>query len=194
MQDRSQPGAVSLRDHQRFGRPMPRTGNQLGRTCRARPTPARRAARMTTSTSTHSRRCGRRWRKCWAAGVDRDARFQDRRARWDNRTELNGHVEAWHACAASTSHAPDGRCGRSLRPAGHASAGRSASQGARDDRRRGLPDPLRTYQTVGCPINCRISPVAVSPSATAGEHTDALLNPWRGRPDEAKRLRQEGVV
>jgi len=41
---------VTLRDHQRFGRPMPRkTGNQLGRTCLARPTPARRAARMTTS-------------------------------------------------------------------------------------------------------------------------------------------------
>jgi len=36
-----------------------------GATYLARPTPVRRAVRMTTSSSTRSRRCGRRWRRCW---------------------------------------------------------------------------------------------------------------------------------
>ena len=58
---------VSLRDHQRFGRPSRAPAISSGATCLARPTPARRAARMTTSTSTHSSRCGRRWRKCWGS-------------------------------------------------------------------------------------------------------------------------------
>jgi len=34
---------VSLRDHQRFGRPMPRNGNQLGRNVPGTTYPARRA-------------------------------------------------------------------------------------------------------------------------------------------------------
>ena len=39
------------------------------------------------------------------------------------------------------------------------------------------------------------SPVAVSRSPLLGEHTDVLLEALYGvEPDEAKRLRQEGVV
>jgi len=39
------------------------------------------------------------------------------------------------------------------------------------------------------------SPVAVSRPPLLGEHTDALLESLCGvEPDEAKRLRQEGVV
>src|SRR5262249_6216496 len=52
-----------------------------------------------------------------------------------------------------------------------------------------------TYQTVGCPIKLSDSPVAVSRPPLLGEHTDVLLESLCGvEPDEAKRLRQEGVV
>ena len=52
-----------------------------------------------------------------------------------------------------------------------------------------------TYQTVGCPIKLSDSPVAVSRPPLLGEHTDALLEALCGvEPEEAKRLRQEGVV
>ena len=52
-----------------------------------------------------------------------------------------------------------------------------------------------TYQTVGCPIKLSDSPVEVSRPPLLGEHTDALLEALCGvEPDEAKRLRQEGVV
>jgi formyl-CoA transferase len=51
------------------------------------------------------------------------------------------------------------------------------------------------YQTVGCPIKLSDSPVAVSRPPLLGEHTDVLLESLCGiEPDEAKRLRQEGVV
>ena len=50
---------VSLRDHQRFGHPPPRAGNQLGRSIPARHIPARRAAPTTTCSSTRSSKCGR---------------------------------------------------------------------------------------------------------------------------------------
>ena len=51
---------VSLRDHQRFGHPPPRVGNQLGHTVPARPTRARPEDLTTTFTSSPNRRCGSR--------------------------------------------------------------------------------------------------------------------------------------
>ena len=51
---------VSLRDHQRAGRPMERCGNQLGHTVPGTTYACRRAAPTTTSSSWRSRRCGGR--------------------------------------------------------------------------------------------------------------------------------------
>ncbi len=51
---------VSLRDHQRFGAPMPRRGNQMGRGGAEHDLSLRRrAAPTTTSSSPRSSRCGR---------------------------------------------------------------------------------------------------------------------------------------
>ena len=52
---------VSLRDHQRMGRPMPRSGISLATPFRARRIPALRAGPTIMSTSSHSRRCGSRF-------------------------------------------------------------------------------------------------------------------------------------
>ena len=52
-----------------------------------------------------------------------------------------------------------------------------------------------TYQTVGCPVKLSDSPVQVSRPPQLGEHTAALLLSLCGvDPDEAKRLREDGVV
>src|ERR1700747_202490 len=72
------------------------TAISSGATCRARPTPARRAAQMTTS-SLYAQP------QMWPAvakmlgqpELTEDARFKTVEARWDNRAELNAIVEAW---------------------------------------------------------------------------------------------------
>ena len=89
---------VSLRDHQRFGRPMPRNGNQLGRnvpgtTYPCAPgglndhvLPPRAAADVV----------GGGGAVLGAAGVDRGRALQKTaEARWDNRAEPDATVEAW---------------------------------------------------------------------------------------------------
>ena len=126
-----------------------------------------------------------------------DARFKTVEARWDNRAELNTIIEAW------TRQRGKHEVMRLMGDAG-------VPCGACQDTGEVLADPhlkaremivdvdyptRGTYQTVGCPIKLSDSPVAVSRPPLLGEHTDVLLESLCGvEPDEAKRLRQEGVV
>ena len=126
-----------------------------------------------------------------------DARFKTAEARWDNRTELNAIVEAWTR-------------GRGKHEVMRLMGDAGVPCGACQDTGEVLADPhlkaremivdvdyptRGTYQTVGCPIKLSDSPVAVSRPPLLGEHTDTLLEALCGvEPDEAKRLRQEGVV
>ena len=136
---------VSLRDHQRFGRPSPRSGNQLGTNV---PGTTYACAPGGPNDYVYLYAQPQMWpavaKVLGQPELTEDERFKTAEARWDNRTELNAIIEAWtQPTQQARRHAPDGGCGRSLRrlPGHRRGAGRSPSQGARDDRRRGLPDP-----------------------------------------------------
>src|SRR5258705_509806 len=126
-----------------------------------------------------------------------DARFKTAPARWDNRTELNAIVEAWTRQRGK--HDVMRLMGDAGVPCGACQDTGEVLADPHLKAREMIVDvdyPTRgTFQTVGCPIKLSDSPVAVSRPPLLGEHTDALLESLCGvEPDEAKRLRQEGVV
>src|SRR3979409_437722 len=189
---------VSLRDHQRFGHPSPRTGNQLGTNV---PGTTYACAPGGPNDYVFLYAQPQMWpavaKVLGQPALTEDARFKTAEARWDNRTELNAIVEAW-------------TCRRSKHDVMRLMGDAGVPCGACQDTGEVLADPhlkaremivavdyptRGTYQTVGCPIKLSDSPVAVSRPPLLGEHTDVLLESLCGvEPDEAKRLRQEGIV
>src|SRR3954451_23779978 len=189
---------VSLRDHQRQGWPMERHGNQLGRTV-----PGTTYACAPGGPDDHVIILCQP--QMWPALVktlgrpelSEDPRFKTADARWENRTVLNAIVEDW--TKQRSKH-------EVMRLWGEAGVPRGACQ----DTGEVLADPhlkaremivdvdyptRGTYQTVGCPVKLSDSPAVVTRPPLLGEHTDALLESLCGvEPDEAKRLRREGVV
>jgi crotonobetainyl-CoA:carnitine CoA-transferase CaiB-like acyl-CoA transferase len=87
---------VSLRDHQRFGRPMPRNGNQLGRNVPGTTYPC---APGGPNDYVFLYAQPQMWpavaKVLGQPELTEDARFKTVEARWDNRAELNVIVEAW---------------------------------------------------------------------------------------------------
>jgi formyl-CoA transferase len=129
---------VSLRDHQRFGRPMGRTGNQLGRNVPGTTYPCAPGG-PNDYVFIHAQQ------QMWPAvarvlgepELAEDARFKTAEARGAQRDHRGVDAPAYEA----RGDAADGRGGRAVRrvPGHRRGAGRSAPQGARDDRRRRLP-------------------------------------------------------
>ena len=189
---------VSLRDHQRFGRPMPRNGNQLGRNVPGTTYPCAPGGpndyvflyaqpQMRPAVA----------KVLGQPELIEDARFKTVEARWDNRAELNAIVEAW--TRQRSKHEVMRLMGDAGVPCGACQDTGEVLADPHLKAREMIVDvdyPTRgTYQTVGCPIKLSDSPVAVSRPPLLGEHTDVLLESLCGvEPDEAKRLRQEGVV
>ena len=189
---------VSLRDHQRFGHPPPRVGNQLGRTVPGTTYPC---APGGANDYVYIFAQPQMWKPLLAAmgqpGLADDPRFATPDARWENRAALNGIVEAW--TRARTKH-------EVMRLLGEA----GVPSGACQDTGEVLADPhLRardmivdvdyptrgTYQTVGCPIKLSDSPAEISRPPMLGEHTDALLRALCGVDEgELGRLREGGVI
>jgi formyl-CoA transferase len=189
---------VSLRDHQRAGKPMPRSGNQLGHTV-----PGTTYACAPGGPNDYVIVLAQP--QMWPALVKvmgrpelaDDPRFKTAEARWENRAELNALVEAW------TRQRSKQEVMRLLADAG-------VPCGACQDTGEVLADPhLReremivdvdyptrgTYQTVGCPVKLSDSPVAVTRPPLLGEHTAELLSELCGvDPDEITQLRDAGVV
>ena len=189
---------VSLRDHQRFGHPPTRTGNQLGRNV-----PGTTYACAPGGPNDYVFLYAQP--QMWPAVVQvmgqpeltEDPRFKTLEARWENRAALNAIVEAW------TRQRSKHEVMRLMGDAG-------VPCGACQDTGEVLADPhLRAremivdvdyptrgpYQTVGCPIKLSDSPIAVSRPPLLGEHTDDLLGSLCGvAPGDAKRLREKGVV
>jgi formyl-CoA transferase len=189
---------VSLRDHQRFGQPPTRTGNQLGRNV-----PGTTYACAPGGPNDYVFLYAQP--QMWPAVVQvmgqpelaDDPRFKTLEQRWENRAALNAIVEAW------TRQRSKHEVMRLMGDAG-------VPCGACQDTGEVLADPhLRardmivdvdyptrgTYQTVGCPIKLSDSPIAVSRPPLLGEHTDDLLGSLCGvAPGDAKRLREKGVV
>ena len=189
---------VSLRDHQRNGGVLPRSGNQLGHTV-----PGTTYACAPGGPNDYVIILGQP--QMWPALVRvlgrpelaEDPRFktaecalaEPRRAQRDRR----GMDPRAHQARG---HDADGRCRRAVRrlPGHRRGAGRPASEGARDDRRYRLPD-ARHVQDGRLPGQTVGSPVAVTRPPLLGEHTAELLHALCGvDPDEVERLREQGVV
>src|SRR3954471_22276097 len=189
---------VSLRDHQRFGHPMPRIGNQLGRNV---PGTTYACAPGGPNDYVYLYAQPQMWpavaKVLGQPELTEDARFKTAEARWDNRTELGAIVEEW--TRRRSKHDVMRLMGDAGVPCGACQDTGEVLADPHLKAREMIVDvdyPTRgTYQTVGCPIKLSDSPVAVSRPPLLGEHTDALLQSLCGvEPDEAKRLRQEGVV
>jgi formyl-CoA transferase len=188
---------VSLRDHQRLGKPMERSGNQLGSgvpgtTYRCRPGGANDYVFIFVQ------------QQMWhpllrAIGRDDlvgDARYETAEARWQRRDEVNAVVEAW------TSKRDKHEVTKIL-------AGAGVPCGACLDTGEVLADPhLRardmivevehpvrgTYVTVGNPIKLSASPTTIGPSPLLGQHRDAILRELGYGDADIAALANEGAI
>jgi formyl-CoA transferase len=189
---------VSLRDHQRFGAPMPRRGNQMGRgipstTYSCAPGGPNDYAFITAQQQM--------WPAfCEAIGrpeLAEDSHFATEEARWENRAALNAIIEEW--TGARTKHEVMRILGAAGVPCGACQDTGEVLADPHLKAREMIVDvdyPTRgTYQTVGCPVKLSDSPVQVSRPPLLGEHTEPLLGELCGvSPEETKRLRDDGVV
>ncbi len=190
---------VSLRDHQRFGRAMPRRGNQLGQTVPSTTYPCAPGGPndyVFINASTQPMFVAMLGAMGRPELAD-DPRFRTEASRWENRAALNAVIEEWTG-------------GRSKYEVMQVLGAAGVPCGAVQDTGEVLADPhLRerdmivdidyptrgTYQTVGCPVKLSDSPAAVTRPPLLGEHTETLLGKLCGLDsDEVRRLRDDGVV
>jgi formyl-CoA transferase len=188
---------VSLRDHQRFGRPMPRTGNQLGSGV---PGTAYRCHPGGPNDYAFIFVQQQMWRPLVNAmgrpELADDPRYATADARWTNRDEVNALVEAW------TSQRSKHEVMKILGAAG-------VPCGAVLDTGEVLTDPhLRErdmivevkhpvrgpYLTVGNPIKLSASPTQISSAPLLGEHRDEVLKSLGYSEADIAALSKDGVT
>lgn len=189
---------VSLRDHQRFGHPPPRTGNQLGRNVPGTTYPCAPGG-PNDYVFMYAQP------QMWEAVVSvmgqpelaADPRFKTLEARWENRAALDAIIADW------TRQRSKHEVMRLMGDAG-------VPCGACQDTGEVLADPhlkardmivdidyptRGTYQTVGCPVKLSASPAKVTRPPLLGEHTAELLGALCGvSAEDAKQLKKAGVV
>jgi formyl-CoA transferase len=188
---------VSLRDHQRLGKPMPRTGNQLGAgvpgtTYRCHPGGANDYVFIFAQQQM--------WHPLLRA-IDRgdlvgDPRYETAAARHQRKAEVDALVEAW------TSK-------RSKHEAMRILAGAGVPCGACLDTGEVLSDPhLRArdmivevqhpvrggYVTAGNPVKLSASPTAIGPAPLLGQHRREILAELGYGDAEIDALEAEGAV
>ena len=189
---------VSLRDHQRFGAPMPRRGNQMGRgvpstTYRCTPGGANDYVFINAQ------------QQMWPAFTEAighpelaaDPRFANEEGRWENRLALNAIIEGW--TRTRSKHEVMRILGAAGVPCGACQDTGEVLADPHLKEREMIVDvdyPTRgAYQTVGCPVKLSDSPAAVSRPPLLGEHTaDLLRDICDLDPEEVRRLRDDGVV
>jgi formyl-CoA transferase len=189
---------VSLRDHQRSGRPMPRQGNQLGRTVPGTTYPC---APGGPNDHVYIFAQPQMWRSFVGAigqpELADDPRFASAESRWENRAALDAIVEAW--TRQRNKHEVLRLMGAAGVPCG---ATLDTGEVLTDPHLRArdmivdIDHPMRgTYQTVGCPVKLSDSPAELTRPPLLGEHTAELLGSLCGiGAEEVERLRAEGVV
>ena len=188
---------VSLRDHQRRGGPMPRTGNQLGSgvpgtTYRCRPGGANDYVFIFVQQQMWHpllRAIGRE-------DLAGDARYETGEARGRNRDEVNALVEEW--TASRTKHevmkiladagVPCGACldtGEVLAdPHLHAR-----------DMIVEVEHPVRgKHFTVGNPIKLSASRTTISPAPLLGQHREEILKELGYGDDDIQTLAKDGAI
>ena len=189
---------VSLRDHQRFGAPMPRRGTQMGRGIPSTTYPCAPGGPNDYAFITAQQQMWPAF--CEAIGrteLADDPRFSTEEARWENRAALNAIIEEW--TGTRTKHEVMRILGAAGVPCGACQDTGEVLADPHLKAREMIVDvdyPTRgTYQTVGCPIKLSDSPVRVSRPPLLGEHTEPLLGELCGvGPEEVKRLHDDGVV
>ncbi|HXC28443.1 MAG TPA: formyl-CoA transferase, partial [Stellaceae bacterium] len=185
---------VSLRDHQRQGKPMERHGNQLGHTV-----PGTTYACAPGGPNDHVLIFVQQqmWQAfCGAMGqlaLADDPRFATADARWDNRAVLEPMIEAW--TRSHTKHEVMKILGDAGVPCGACQDTGEVLADPHLKAREMIVDidyPVRgTYQTVGCPVKLSDSPAEISRPPLLGEHTADLLGELCGvDPDQVKRLKE----
>jgi formyl-CoA transferase len=189
---------VSLRDHQRFGQPMPRRGNQMGRGVPSTTYPCAPGGPNDYVFITAQQQMWPAFAAAigWPELID-DPRFAGEDGRWENRSALNAIIEEWTR-------------GRSKHEAMRVLGAAGVPCGACQDTGEVLADPhlearemildidyptRGTYRTVGCPVKLSASPATVTRPPMLGEHTAALLAELCGvGAEEVQRLRDDGVI
>jgi formyl-CoA transferase len=188
---------VSLRDHQRLGAPMPRTGNQLGGGV---PGTTYRCAPGGPNDYVFIFVQQQMWHPLLRAmgrpDLVGDPRYESAPARWEHRDAVNALVEAW----TST---------RSKHDVMTILAGAGVPCGACLDTGEILADPhLKArdmlvelehpvrggYVTVGNPIKLSASPTTITPSPLLGEHRQEVLRELGYDDAEIDRLAAEGTI
>jgi formyl-CoA transferase len=187
---------VSLRDHQRTGAPMPRTGNQLGAgvpgtTYRCHPGGPNDYVFIFVQQQMWAplaRALGRE-------DLVTDPRYATAAARWENRAEVNATMEAW------TSKRTKHEVMQILAAAG-------VPCGACLDTGEVLADPhLKArdmivevdhpgrgrHVTVGNPIKLSASPTTITPSPRLGQHRHEILGELGYTDEEIKELQKDGA-
>ena len=189
---------VSLRDHQRFGRPMPRRGNQMGNIVPSTTFPCAPGGPNDYVFITAQPQM---WRT-FAAAIGRldlldDPRFPTVELRWENRAALTEIIEGW--TRQRTKHEVMQLLGAAGVPCG---ACQDTSEVLADPHLKAremvvdIDYPTRgVYQTVGCPVKLSDSPAEITRPPLLGEHTEVLLAELCGvSGDELQRLREEGAI
>src|SRR5215475_9657245 len=188
---------VSLRDHQRFGAPMPRRGNQMGRGIPGTTYPCAPGGPNDYAFITAQQQM---W-PAFTAAIGRpelidDPRFATEEARWENRAALNAIIEEW--TRARTKHEVMRILGAAGVPCGACQDTGEVLADPHLKAREMIVDvdyPQRgSYQTVGCPVKLSASPVSVRRPPLLGEHTDELLGQLCNLDGaDLQRLHRDGI-
>ena len=188
---------VSLRDHQRLGAPMPRTGNQLGSGV---PGTTYRCAPGGPNDYVFVFVQQQMWapllRAIGRADLLGDARYETAEARWQHRAEVNALVEAWTSTRGK--HEVMKILGEAGVPCG---ACLDTGEVLADPHLRArdmiveVKHPGRgSYLTVGNPIKLAASPTTIGPSPLLGEHRDEILRELGYTDADIKEMREKGVT
>jgi formyl-CoA transferase len=188
---------VSLRDHQRFGKPMSRTGNQLGSgvpgtTYRCHPGgPNDYAFIFVQQQMWHPllRAMGRE-------DLIGDARYETQAARWERKAEVDALVEAW--TMQRSKHEVMKILGEAGVPCG---AVLDTGEVLTDPHLKArdmiveVDHPVRgRFFTVGNPIKLSASKTTITPSPLLGQHRREVLTELGYSEDQIAALEKDGAV
>ncbi|MCB1740939.1 MAG: formyl-CoA transferase [Gammaproteobacteria bacterium] len=188
---------VSLRDYQRRGEPLPRTGNQLGR---AVPGTAYRCSPGGPNDYVYIFVQPQMWQAFMQATelthLADDPKFATQDARFENRAEMDAMVEAW--TMQRSKHEVMNILADAGVPCGACQTMADLVEDPHLKARDMILDvdypPYGTFKTIGCPIKLSDSPAEVTPPPQLGEHSESILSELCDvTPEQLQALKAAGV-